>query len=167
MTQDELKHWYRIWKQYKVAYTNRPGHRLDRLGNRIEFRLTFEEWLDIWVKSGHLHERGRKKGQYNLCRIDDIGHYEVGNVYVASNAHNLREMMSHRPPQVVKEEVRQQIALSLQGIKHTAERRANISKAQMKPCTVDGITIYPSKNDLIAALGQGRNGSRSPSFRFV
>lgn len=36
-----------------------------------------------------------------------------------------------------------------------------------KPCTVDGITIYPSRQALIAALGHGKNGARSPNFRYI
>lgn len=39
--------------------------------------------------------------------------------------------------------------------------------AKSKPCTVDGITIYGSREELIAALGQGKAGRRSPTFRYV
>jgi predicted GIY-YIG superfamily endonuclease len=42
-----------------------------------------------------------------------------------------------------------------------------ISYALRKPCTVDGVTIYPSKSALIAAHGQGRTGARHPNFRYV
>lgn len=48
------------------------------------------------------------------------------------------------------------------------EARKKRLKAKMqKKCTVDGIVIFDSKNDLIAVLGQGLNGTRSPSFRFL
>ena len=36
-----------------------------------------------------------------------------------------------------------------------------------KPCTVDGVTIYNSLSELIAALGQGKEGRRSPTFRYI
>lgn len=36
-----------------------------------------------------------------------------------------------------------------------------------KKCTVDGITIYPSRAALTRALGQGKQGGRSPNFRYV
>jgi hypothetical protein len=45
-----------------------------------------------------------------------------------------------------------------------AERHLKIVR---KPCTVDGITIYPSCTALAAALGYGKNGTRSPSFRYI
>lgn len=37
----------------------------------------------------------------------------------------------------------------------------------MRPCTIDGITIYESKQALTAALGSGQHGLRHPNFRFM
>jgi len=68
-----------------VNYSDYNKHRLsaqnrkDALGNPIEFKLTYEEWLDIWASSGFAHLRGRKRGQYVMSRHNDIGNYEVGN----------------------------------------------------------------------------------------
>jgi len=36
-----------------------------------------------------------------------------------------------------------------------------------QPCTVDGITIYPSRKSLIDALGQGCLGVKNPDFRYT
>lgn len=36
-----------------------------------------------------------------------------------------------------------------------------------KPCTVDGITIFQSRKELVRALGQGKNGFHHPSFRYL
>jgi hypothetical protein len=36
-----------------------------------------------------------------------------------------------------------------------------------RPCTVDGVTIYPSFKALVQALGQGKAGTRSPTFKYV
>lgn len=47
------------------------------------------------------------------------------------------------------------------------ERRKQRSESRKEPCTVDGITIFESRSDLIRALGKGKNGLRSPSFRFI
>ena len=48
----------------------------------VEFLITFEEWIDIWLKSGHWHERGHKRGQYVMSRYGDQGPYKVGNVFI-------------------------------------------------------------------------------------
>jgi hypothetical protein len=56
---------------------------------------------------------------------------------------------------------------SRKGCKNSKEQNANISKSNCKPCTVDGIKIYPSKGALIEELGSGKNGSRSSTFRFI
>jgi hypothetical protein len=53
--------------------------------------MTFEEWLQIWQDSGHLHERGPRKGQYVMCRYGDKGAYKRGNVRVASVEENIAE----------------------------------------------------------------------------
>lgn len=48
-----------------------------------------------------------------------------------------------------------------------ALRRAGKAKCTSKPCTVDGITVFPSVRALRAALGNGKNGGQSPNFRYV
>jgi hypothetical protein len=52
----------------------------------IEFKLSFEEWLDIW--GDKLSLRGRNLGQLCMCRCGDTGSYEVGNVYIDTMTHN-------------------------------------------------------------------------------
>lgn len=42
-----------------------------------------------------------------------------------------------------------------------------VGENKRKPCTIDGITIYHKRGDLIAALGCGKKGLRHPNFRFV
>jgi hypothetical protein len=44
--------------------------------------LDFWVWLEIWQTSGHLHERGRQKGQWQMCRLADIGPYASSNVRI-------------------------------------------------------------------------------------
>lgn len=94
--------------------------KLDKNKNKVEMRLTFIEWLDIWVKSGKIHQRGKKIGEYCMARRNDIGHYEHGNVDIILSSENsrmapnpektpeFREMMRQkfigipRPPEVIK-----------------------------------------------------------------
>lgn len=63
MTADDLK----VLRNAYNKQANSAKRRLDKLGNQIEMKMSFEEWLKIWVDSGHLHERGNRKGQY--CRL--------------------------------------------------------------------------------------------------
>ena len=79
-----------LWHKWNAQKIRCKG-RKDRNGQDIEFRLTFEEWLKIWVDSGHLHERGCKHGQYVMARFNDVGHYEVGNVFIQLAKENVRE----------------------------------------------------------------------------
>ena len=43
----------------------------------------------------------------------------------------------------------------------------NSALKQQKPCTMDGITIYPSRKLLIEALGCGKHGFNCPTFRYL
>jgi len=48
----------------------------------IQWQLGYWEWLRIWQDSGHLHERGRHRGQWQMCRLADIGPYASSNVRI-------------------------------------------------------------------------------------
>ena len=63
---------------------------------KIKFNLTFEEWLNIWEESGHLHERGR--GKYVMGRLLDRGPYSVWNVRIITNTQNMREAWRNKTP---------------------------------------------------------------------
>lgn len=58
----------------------------------IEFLLTFEQWLDIWLKSGHMDERGTLHNKhYVMSRHKDKGPYAVGNVEIISHGANVAD----------------------------------------------------------------------------
>lgn len=65
------------------------SHRYNAKIRGIPFLFSFEEWLAIWQNSGHLHQRGCKRGQYVMARFGDKGPYAIGNVkIVLSNTNN-------------------------------------------------------------------------------
>jgi hypothetical protein len=57
----------------------------------IPWDLTFEQWWEIWRKSGKWYERGRGKGMFQMARFNDSGAYAVGNVRITSVEENLAE----------------------------------------------------------------------------
>jgi hypothetical protein len=73
-------------------YLNQKKYSLRR---GIPFLLTFEQWWEIWQKSGHWHERGILPHQYCMGRgtneHPDVGEYKVGNIRVITNAQNRSE----------------------------------------------------------------------------
>jgi hypothetical protein len=79
--------------QWKQTPKGRFATQRDNARRRgIEWKLTFEQWWDIWEKSGKWNERGA--GLYMMCRTGDIGPYELGNVRIDSNSNNLKERYS-------------------------------------------------------------------------
>lgn len=57
----------------------------------IEWKLEYWEWLQIWQDSGHMHERGKKKGQWCMARNGDRGAYEASNVKIVPFETNCSE----------------------------------------------------------------------------
>lgn len=75
---------------YKKAYTVQKH---DAKRRDIKFNLTFAEWMKIWTDSGHLSERGRRRGQYVMSRHGDTGPYSVDNVSIKKTEDNIKEFV--------------------------------------------------------------------------
>jgi|ERR1035437_7067111 hypothetical protein len=79
---------------YKKRYSE---HRYNSGKRGIDFLLTFNEWRDIWIGSGHWLERGRKKDQYVMSRTGDSGLYAIGNVFIQTCGNNIRDALKDKP----------------------------------------------------------------------
>lgn len=96
----------------------------------IEWLLSFEQWLQIWEESGHLHERGKKSAQYCMARFGDIGPYAISNVKIITNAENCSEGSSY--PR--SDETKRRMSASMKGKIRSEEHRRNLTVAlQNKP----------------------------------
>lgn len=65
---------------------NRDRYRMNKVRATqigIAFELTYQEWLTWWKSTDHFHERGRRRGQYVMARIDRAGPYALGNIRCA------------------------------------------------------------------------------------
>ena len=102
-------------------------------GRGIQFSFTFEQWWDIWDKSGHWEDRGCRKDQYVMSRIGDTGSYEVGNVFIQTQKINAREghkgkkLSSSHKQKISDTRLERGIGI---GIKASEEARRNMSIAQ-------------------------------------
>ncbi len=91
----------------------------------IAFELTFEEWWDIWNRSGKWEQRGRCKGQYCMARFGDTGSYSVDNVRIITVKENQNEYHLGRP---LSEEHKKKVSESQKGKIIPADQRAKMSK---------------------------------------
>lgn len=124
------------------THKNACKYKLDAAGNPVEMRLTFEQWWQIWESSGKWEQRGHSKGQYCMCRYNDLGHYEPGNVFIDLHSRNVIAAQTGntkgcankgkpKPPRSA--EHRAKISAANKGKKmppRTAEHSANISAAK-------------------------------------
>lgn len=71
----------------KVAYET---HKRKATRRGIEFKLTFQEWFNIWEE--HWEGRGAfKASSLQMCRLNDEGAYEIGNVRIDTLSNNVKE----------------------------------------------------------------------------
>lgn len=128
LTEQELK---AAKNSYAVKRKTTKG-RVDRNGTPIEMHLTFDEWLSIWLASGRLLQRGIGQGQYCMSRKDDLGHYEVPNVFIQLSTQNSREGKLGRPSSLKGR------TSPMKGRTQRAETKKKISEARAslakKPC---------------------------------
>ena len=99
----------------------------------IDFLLTYEEWLQIWIDSGHLHERGRFRGQYVMARFGDKGPYAIGNVKIVTAEENVSEGNKGKVVSALQREKIRQRNLNRVYKKwghHSDESKQKMSKAQ-------------------------------------
>lgn len=79
----------------KHVYQTWCGHRNNAYRRGIEFRFTLLRWHLWWMfeltQRGPDAKRGRRKGEFMMCRIGDAGAYETGNVYCGTPADNMNE----------------------------------------------------------------------------
>ena len=111
----------------KQQYHNHK-HRAKRKG--IGFEMTFDEWYNIWINSGHYHEKGTKRGQYVMSRYNDIGPYKVGNVYIQTVGENTKEAFTTNNKDFIKP--RYGIENHFYGKKHSDESIQKIRDARKK-----------------------------------
>jgi hypothetical protein len=62
----------------------------------IPWDMTFEQWQDIWNKSGKWEERGVGRNKYCMSRIDDEGAYCPENVEIKTQGSNRQEYLERR-----------------------------------------------------------------------
>ena len=63
----------------------------------IIWNLTFKQWLDIWQRSGKLELRGKGRGKYCMARLNDIGPYDITNVYIQKFEDNNKDQHLWNP----------------------------------------------------------------------
>jgi hypothetical protein len=73
-------------KKVKRAFSS---HKSQAKSRGIEFKMTFDEWWDMWKP--HWHNRGPHKHGLVMCRKMDSGSYEIGNVRIATVDCNARD----------------------------------------------------------------------------
>lgn len=103
-SRDERAHkkWGCSWEQYKALRggPGSPSHcfiqqRNNARTRKIGWELTLWQWWTIWQESGCWTERGRGRG-YAMCRVNDVGPYAVGNVYIATGVQNMHDYYARR-----------------------------------------------------------------------
>lgn len=121
--------------KYKQGYTRSKA---DAKRRGIEFHFTFEEWKQWWDETGKWELRGKTKGCYQMCRVNDEGPYKLGNVYCDTVEANsaLPHAGQQRPPEW-KQKIQQQLASKPKSEQHrTSLAASKLGKRYLTPAGV-------------------------------
>jgi hypothetical protein len=117
----------------RTKFTN---HRSKAKHRGIEFKLTFNDWKLIWLTSGKWEQRGIRKGQYVMSRVNDVGPYAIGNVFIQTSGGNNTDAHSgnqYRKNIPNSESQKKKISESLSGIEKEKVQCPHCSKTGGKP----------------------------------
>lgn len=81
------------------AYKKYNSHKYNAKLRGIEFKLTFDEWNNWWLSNGVdkqiVQQRPfTSKDKLCMCRFNDCGAYELGNIYCDTNSNNVKYMLT-------------------------------------------------------------------------
>lgn len=133
--------------KYRKAYAQ---HKSNAKRRGLEMRMSLDEWRDVWMQSGFWEQRGRGAEKYCMCRKNDEGHYEIGNVFIGLGRDNVSQGNLGKPDSA-ETKLKKSIALSglskpwCRGDKnpmHRPEVKAKISAA------IGGANNYKAKRVL-------------------
>ena len=87
----ESPDWREVFTKQELAdaMSKYKAHRKNAKAREVDFKISFDDWMDIWWKSGQWGTRGR--GQSVMMRFGDLGAYEVGNVRIGTQSQNAKE----------------------------------------------------------------------------
>jgi hypothetical protein len=77
--------------------------RCNALRRGLQWKMTFEEWWQIWQDSGKWEQRGQASDQYCMARINDEGPYSAGNVAIITMAENSRQSVEGKVHRTIRE----------------------------------------------------------------
>jgi hypothetical protein len=93
-----MRVWGCSYRQYLsiLRHEDKPTYsykqqRQNAIQRGIGWELNLWRWWSLWQKSGHWSERGRNRGNYGMCRLNDTGPYSADNVYFATNIENTQD----------------------------------------------------------------------------
>ena len=69
------------YRQFKHYFNT---HKSSAKQRGIKFELSYDQWLNIWLLSGKIDQRGK----YVMCRFNDVGPYSVDNVFIDTRKNN-------------------------------------------------------------------------------
>lgn len=82
----------------KKAYYDQKNHAQKR---GIEFLISYEDWLEMWLESGMWEKRGKTKNSFQMCRYGDEGAYTKNNCFIGTVEHNQNDRSFHEDEKVL------------------------------------------------------------------
>lgn len=174
-----------------LGATDRPATSLEtsvRLSEASKKYVRTKEWYDKVVATrkagvgyGKSEEertkignalKGQRHSEESIRRVADKNTGKKRTKEQCENISKARIGVSPKIKHPFSDAHKEAIKNARIGLKHSEEAKANMRGERKKGinskrCTVDGINIFNSVAALAAALGKGKNGTRSPNLQFI
>jgi hypothetical protein len=137
------------------AWAGFSQQRRDAKKRSIPFEFEFSDWLMFWVRSGHLAQRGARKGQYVMARYQDKGPYTRFNTQIILCEQNHKDAAPRMRGIPKSEESKAKMRAFRLGTKLTEEHKRKIGNSQR------GIPKGPMKEETKRKLSLARKGVRT------
>jgi len=129
-------------KTLQQAYSSAKAQMKSQLKSADWFLISFEDWCQLWMNSGHYEQRGRMQLQYAMVRQDDTKPLTKDNAVIILNSERVRRVnLGKKFSDETKEKMRQ----AKLGVPKSEEHKRNMSIASRAAHERKGHTMKSDK----------------------
>ena len=83
-----------------LSYYKYGKHKRDAINRNIPFLILYQDWYDWWLSNGidkNIKQPPLNKHTLCMCRYNDIGAYQLDNIYCATLSQNQKDARKFNP----------------------------------------------------------------------
>ena len=78
-------------KLYRTRYYMKKSN-VNHIYGQGQWQIDFNQWLNIWIASGHISQMGSSGNEYVLARIDRTRPFTVDNLHIVTKSQQITDL---------------------------------------------------------------------------